>query len=131
MYRRSARIGFEAEARVKRRTAVMAGLLAFLSGLLLASPAQALRCGQRLITAGDHSSRLLRFCGEPLSVESGYAQQLYIGDATATFFPRILKDVHIQEWTYNFGPTRLMRVVRLENGIVTDIRSIGYGFVSR
>jgi hypothetical protein len=113
---------------VQRRKAAKAGLLAFLLGLLLASPAHALRCGQRLIAAGDHASRVLRFCGEPLAIESSYAQRLYVGDKATAFFPYAFADVRIDEWTYNFGPQRLMRVVRIENGIVTDIRSIGYGF---
>ena len=98
--------------------------------LLLPLPAHALRCGQKLIAEGDHVSRVLRFCGEPLSIESRFVQQLYVGDVTtAHALPALLTDVRIEEWTYNFGPNRLMRIVTIENGRVIDIRTSGYGFL--
>jgi hypothetical protein len=33
----------------------------------------------------------------------------------------------IDEWTYNFGPHRLMQVVVFENGVLVDVKSAGYG----
>ena len=42
--------------------------------------------------------------------------------------PRLIEEVVIEEWTYNFGPHQLMRVVRLENGYVADIKHLGYGY---
>jgi hypothetical protein len=39
-----------------------------------------------------------------------------------------VEDVVIEEWTFNFGPHQLMRVVRLENGTVAEIKYLGYGF---
>lgn len=35
--------------------------------------------------------------------------------------------VQIDEWTYNFGPARFMRIVTFRNGIVSDIRTGAYG----
>jgi len=32
-----------------------------------------------------------------------------------------------EEWTYNFGPRRLMQVVVFENGRLVDVKSAGYG----
>lgn len=105
-------------------------LLAFAlaSGFLATADASALRCGQRLISIGDHEAKLLHYCGEPLSVESRYAQGIYVGDAQHGFVPGLFQNVVVEEWTYNFGPHRLMRIVRIEDGIVTDIRRLGYGF---
>jgi hypothetical protein len=34
----------------------------------------------------------------------------------------------IHEWRYNFGPNRLMRYLRFENGILKAIESIGRGY---
>ena len=95
---------------------------------LLAAPAHALRCGQKVISEGDHATRLLRFCGEPTAVDSRVARRLHVGDITAAFFPTLFNDILVEEWTYNFGPRRLMRVVTIEEGLVTDIRTLGYGF---
>ena len=36
--------------------------------------------------------------------------------------------VTIEEWTYDRGVNRLMRVVTFEDGRVTHIRTLGYGF---
>jgi len=36
--------------------------------------------------------------------------------------------VTIEEWTYNFGPSRFVRIFTFRNGSVTDIRTGGYGY---
>ena len=33
----------------------------------------------------------------------------------------------IETWTYDFGPNQLMERIRIENGIVVQIDSLGYG----
>jgi len=97
-------------------------------GVFVSAEASALRCGQRLISIGDHETKLLRFCGEPLSRESRYASRVYVGDRRHGFLPGVFQEVLVEEWTYNFGPRKLMRLVRLEDGVVTEIRQLGYGF---
>jgi hypothetical protein len=39
-----------------------------------------------------------------------------------------IEEVVVEEWTYNLGPRLLMRVVRLEDGYVEDIKHLGYGY---
>lgn len=96
--------------------------------LSLSAPAHAMRCGHRLISEGDASVKLLRHCGEPLSVRSYHAQRFLVGHF-GRIHPGYVEEVLVEEWTYNFGPRRLMRVVRIENGLVTDIEHLGYGFL--
>jgi Protein of unknown function (DUF2845) len=98
------------------------------AGILVCGPANAMRCGQKVIGEGDHATRVLRFCGEPIAVETRVAPQIYVGPLPAQFFPAVYEGVRIEEWTYNFGPRRLMRTVTLVDGLVTDIRTLGYGF---
>jgi hypothetical protein len=43
-------------------------------------------------------------------------------------YPGIVEEVVIEEWTYNFGPHQLIRVVRLENGVVAEVKMLGYGY---
>jgi hypothetical protein len=91
--------------------------------------ADALRCGNRLISRGDHAAKLLRYCGEPVAVQSRAVQRSVVAFGTY-FYPGLglVKDVIVEEWTYNFGPRKLMRQVRLENGLVEEVRELGYGF---
>jgi len=90
--------------------------------------ANAFRCGTRIISRGDHSSKLLRYCGEPDTVQSRLAQRSFVADFGRVFIPGFVEDVWIEEWTYNLGPNKLMRIVRIENGVVAEISHLGYGF---
>ena len=91
------------------------------------APAHAFRCGTRIITRGDHADKILRFCGEPASVQSRVQQRGYVSKL-GHFYPGVVEEILIEEWTYNFGPNQLIRVVRLENGFVADIKYLGYGY---
>lgn len=95
--------------------------------LLAVTPAHAFRCGTRIITRGDPADKILRFCGEPASVQTRVSQRGYVTDF-GRVFPGMVEEVLIEEWTYNLGPHQLMRVVRLENGLVADIKHLGYGY---
>ena len=107
---------------LKMRTAIAALLL-----LAAAAPAHAFRCGTRIITRGDHAEKMLRFCGEPASVQTRLQTRGYVSDL-GRVFPGIVEEVVIEEWTYNLGPHQLIKVVRLENGFVTEIKQLGYGY---
>ena len=39
-----------------------------------------------------------------------------------------LVEVPVETWTYNLGPNKLMRRLRLEDGVVVDIDTLGYGY---
>jgi hypothetical protein len=95
--------------------------------LLAVTPAHAFRCGTRIITRGDHAEKILRFCGEPASIQTRITQRSYVSDF-GRVFPGVVEEVVIEEWTYNMGPHQLIRVVRLENGFVADIKHLGYGY---
>jgi hypothetical protein len=95
-------------------------------------PAHAFRCGTRIISRGDHASKLLAYCGEPTAVQSRLAQRSFVSDygRGRVYIPGFVEDVLIEEWTYNLGPSKLLRLVRIENGFVTEIRNLGYGYSS-
>ena len=95
--------------------------------LLAVAPAHAFRCGTRIITRGDHADKILRFCGEPASVQTRLSTRTYVSDV-GRVYRGLVEDVVIEEWTYNLGPHQLVRVVRLENGFVADITHLGYGY---
>jgi len=115
-------------ANARRRLALLlaaAGLLAFGAE----ASASALRCGNRVISRGDHAVKVLRYCGNPVAIESRVVHRRVTAFGSYVH-PGLglLEDVLVEEWTYNFGPGKLMRQIRLENGFVRDVRELGYGF---
>jgi hypothetical protein len=111
------------------RLGAIASTIAMAALLLASGPAHAFRCGTRIISRGDHVSKLLQFCGEPVTVQSRLAQRAFTTDRGRVYvFPGLVEDVVIEDWTYNFGPNLLMRQVRLENGFVAEVRNLGYGY---
>lgn len=92
--------------------------------------AEALRCGSDLINKGDHIAELLRHCGEPSWVERTTETRL-VAYRSHRLLPLTARkqEVVIKILTYNFGPHRLMREVRVEDGIVKRIRTQGKGFM--
>jgi hypothetical protein len=107
---------------------LVAALAAFAALLVASAPAQAFRCGTRIITRGDHAEKLRHYCGEPIAIQTRLAQRSLIADFGQVFLPGLVEDVWIEEWTYNLGPSKLMRVVRIENGVVAEIRHLGRGY---
>lgn len=95
--------------------------------VLAVGPAHAFRCGTRIITRGDPADKILKFCGEPTSVQSRLAQRSFVSEY-GRVYPGLIEELVIEEWTFNFGPRQLIRVVRLENGLVADIKYLGYGY---
>ncbi|MDJ0926455.1 MAG: DUF2845 domain-containing protein [Gammaproteobacteria bacterium] len=121
----------------------VARLLFPLVFLCLAEPALALRCGNKLVSTGDPKAKILRFCGEPVSVERRsiirggiprYSSSVRTHGSRYESSSELLINTHsyvevsVEEWTYNFGPRRLMRVVIFENGLVRKVKQLGYGY---
>lgn len=111
---------------------------------LAADPALAMRCKGKLVKDGDHKARVLRYCGEPTAsqsrtiVRSGLPnarREIALADGDGSFrreelliHDRSYEEILVEEWTYNLGPNRIMRVVRFENGIVVEVNGLGYGY---
>jgi hypothetical protein len=125
---------------------LVARIVLVLGVALATEPALAMRCKGKLVKEGDHLARVLKYCGEPAAVqrrtiyrsgiptaraneqiilngtESGLSrQELLVHD-------RSYEEILVEEWTYNLGPNRLMRVVRFENGVVVEVTRLGYGY---
>ena len=117
-------------------------LAAGLALLLATGPALAFRCGNRLVSEGDHYSEVLKICGEPVGIQErviyreGLTRPRLRVEGPGGFryeeeviqYRRSYVEVLVEEWTYNFGPRRLMQRVRFENGFVAGIDQLGYGY---
>jgi hypothetical protein len=106
------------------------GLVIGAAGLLLTlAPiaASAFYCGNNLINPGDTTIEVLHACGQPDSVES-WNEVKNVSHFRYGFLWYSLENVHVEQWVYNFGPSRFIRILRFENGILEHIESGNYGF---
>ncbi len=84
------------------------------------------------ITPGIAKYRLIAQCGEPLTRSADFLQvplDRYQRVYDPRHAPPAWEFVYREEWVYNFGPARLMRIVRLDNGRVTEVETGARGFV--
>ncbi len=115
-----------------RHVALAATLaLAPVAGLLRPAPAEAMYCGQRLVKNGDSRHRVRALCGEPADVIErvelrSVAAFLRGTDGTPVRIERLV-EVRIDEWTYDLGSQRLLRVFVFENGRLVSMSTRGYG----
>ena len=118
------------------RTATPAICALLLLGFVPVDEAWALRCGSALINKGDSSAKVLKYCGEPVEKRSylGLRNGFYAGGTSlgatesGRFYPYGRSEVLVEEWTFNFGPRKLMRKIRLANGIVEEVQTLSYGY---
>lgn len=91
--------------------------------------AEGMRCRSALITVGDRQSEVVSKCGDPDDViERLVYKSLAVRDRYGNAYREVTVPVTIEEWTYNFGPRRFMRLLRFENGELKDIDTLGYGY---
>ncbi|NGY06037.1 DUF2845 domain-containing protein [Solimonas terrae] len=91
--------------------------------LLLPLPSRAadsMRCGSRIASVGMTAAELLAVCGDP-SYRDVWAQPGGYGGGYLG---------NVEEWTYNFGSSQLLRVLRFRQGRLLSIDDDGYGFAT-
>jgi len=113
------------------RTAIACG------ALMTAGDALALRCGNRLITEGMPEAEVVALCGRPVSTRYlGYILRPHVinrpaGQSGLSGARRAHSGFHeevlAKEMLFNFGPRKLMRLVRFEDGHMVSIETAGYG----
>lgn len=106
--------------------------------LLTSDPAHALRCGNRLVQEGMYESQVIDLCGEPVSKRYlGYVLRPYVlelpaddidAHSTRHVYGGYHEELLVTELVFNFGPRKLMRILRFEGGRLTSIRTAGYGY---
>ncbi|MCP4000666.1 MAG: DUF2845 domain-containing protein [Gammaproteobacteria bacterium] len=118
----------------------IAGLVA--TSLLTPASAWAMRCGSHLIIKGDPKAKVLHYCGEPVDKSEHYALRpssypnrgsgIHLNNNGVITDNRYYSyghtEVKAEEWTYNFGPNKLMQLVRFANDIVEEVKTLAYGY---
>jgi hypothetical protein len=106
--------------------------------IVFSDPAHALRCGSRIVKEGMYESEVIAICGEPVSRRHlGYVLRPYIlkrptgilgANSTRHVHSSFHEELLVTELTFNFGPRKLMRVLRFEGSQLSSIRTAGYGY---
>ena len=115
------------------------GMCTLLWSAAVVEPAHAMRCGSRIISEGDLKERVFNECGPPSNVEAWEEERYYDYDAPPPPYLykeyehygsayRVKVHVNVEVWTYNYGPSRFIDYVRIENGKVRKIYSGSYGY---
>jgi hypothetical protein len=105
----------------------MKSLCGTLLVLLLLCPAvsraDSISCDKGIVSTGDSAVDLLLKYGQP-EWQDRRIEEITEG---AGMGARRTTTVTVEDWTYNFGPQRFLRIVTFRNGVVTDVRTGGYG----
>jgi hypothetical protein len=110
------------------------GLAAFLLlALLPATAGASMHCGNHLVREGDTADRLLTHCGRPTDVETRTALRPPViwMHGRPIHVPGGEIEMRVEYWTYNLGPNKLMRRIRIEDGIIRQFETLGYGYHAR
>ena len=103
---------------MRRVLAIIAG-----AALLLPMDAAALRCGSRVVDRGTLDVQVLARCGEPYWRVN--RDELLVAGEGGFIERRRVRP--IEDWYYNFGPSRLVVRLRFVDGVLEEERTLGYG----
>ena len=81
-------------------------------------------CDDDEIKSGLTQYEILQRCGEPSFKDTRQEERLTSMDEHS----KRLTINRIDEWTYNFGPTQFLRILKFENGKLVDVETGDRGF---
>lgn len=94
-----------------------------------AAVADGFSCGSRVITTGMAAAEVRAACGEPTDRSIGaILRRPVIWRHGRPWQGADLVEIPVERWLYNFGPQRLMRRLRFEDGLLTEVETLGYGY---
>ena len=89
-----------------------------------------LRCGNNLVDVGDPKIEVLRKCGKPDIIDRWDEEEVIAGSAADQIGEgrRTRVFANVEQWTYNFGPTRFLYILTFRNGKLAEIKTGDHGF---
>ena len=99
-------------------------LLLALLNVRTAAGSDTLRCGNRLVSAGDTKAEVMIKCGSP-AWKDDWTDEVINNVNTAD---ELRVSIDRERWVYNFGPNSFLRFLLFENGKLIDIATGGYGY---
>jgi hypothetical protein len=94
--------------------------------------ADSFRCGTKLMTDGDSTDKVEALCGPPTSIQRRQILQapVYYNNGRRYYGSYGVSEVTVEYWTYNLGPSKLMRRLRFEDGLLVDVETLSHGYYS-
>jgi len=83
--------------------------------------ADTMRCGNRLVTTGDSSGKVLRLCGEPTHRDAVRIEKKKVERTTAEGSVSETVEVAVERWSYDQGHGRLLKILEFRDGVLTTI----------
>jgi hypothetical protein len=106
-------------------------LLLFGAASLAPSPAEALRCSNRIVVEGDSAVRVRRLCGDPQAISRRQVERTRAvrraGPDGIVVVDVVTVVVELEVWLYDFGPRRFTRELLFEEARLVDVVEGGYG----
>jgi hypothetical protein len=92
--------------------------------------AQSVVCAGKIINEGVTQVEVAAECGTPAQVDhrTRSVGATVAGGTQPTYIAGSSEDVQVDIWSYNFGSNKLMQRIWFEDGRVTRVESLGYGF---
>jgi len=114
---------------------VLAASAILLAPIAAAPSDDTMRCGTRLVSEGDGKDKVRTLCGEPTSISQagyvggpGYLPNYYNGPFDYAYAWSGWTALPVEIWTYNLGPSKLLRKLRFVGDELEEIRTNGYGY---
>jgi hypothetical protein len=109
-------------------------LTAILASTSWDASAQAMECGNKLITRGDSIAKVATLCGHPAQVDHtsiirSSSATLVNGQWVQSGGAQV--EIPVEIWLYNFGPDKLMQQIRFEDGRVVKIETLDFGYAEK
>jgi len=97
-----------------------------------AASADSFRCGTKLMSDGDSTDKVEALCGPPTSIQRRQILQspVHYSNGRQYYGYYGVTEVVVEYWTYNLGPSKLMRRLRFEDGLLVDVETLGHGYHS-
>lgn len=94
------------------------------TGFAVESPT--MRCDGGIVSIGDRAVEVLGKCGQPSYTTQREEKRITEGGRGSR--EKTVAIVTIDDWSYNFGPNQFQYRLLLEDGKVTRIESLDYGY---
>ncbi len=88
-----------------------------------AKPAER-ECSEQVVSRGDLTADVVAKCGNPSWKD--VHQEEFKEHLDSGLDRKVM--VTVEEWTYNLGPNRFVRILTFRNGKLVDIRTGNYGY---
>ncbi len=101
-------------------------ILAAMNVSVLATESGTMSCQGGIVSIGDTAGEVVSKCGQPAN--TAQREQKKVTEGSKSSRETVITTVTIDDWTFNFGPNQFQYRLLLENGRVTNIESLNYGY---